>query len=114
MSGKWIMSVCGNVEKLEIETTAPSRLRGMLFADPDEVTRLLVPCKDIHTFGMAESIDVAFIAKDGCVLEVHRNVGSRRRIRRREAAMVAERFSRDGEWLKAGDRIRLGVWEEDR
>lgn len=111
MSGEWVMSVCGDVERLELETTARSRLRGMLFKDPDDITRLLVPCKDIHTFGMANPIDVAFIARDGRVLEVHRNLGSCRRLRRREAAMVAERFSRDGEWLRAGDSIRLGVME---
>lgn len=113
MSGKWVMSICGGVEKIEFETTARERLKGMLFADPDDITRLLVPCKDIHTFGMSDPIDIAFISKDGSVLEVHRNLGSRRRLRRREASMVAERFSREGEWLKAGDKIRLGVPEEE-
>lgn len=80
----------------------------MLFRDPDEVTRLLVPCCDVHTFGMRHPLDVAFIAKDGDVLEVHRNVGVRRRLRNRGASMVAERFSRDGDWLCAGDTVRLG------
>ena len=103
------MSICGDVECLELATTTAERLRGMLFRDPDHITRLLVPCRDIHTFGMHHPLDVAFISKDGRVLEVHRGVSSMRRIKRKEAAMVAERFSREGEWLRAGDRIRLGV-----
>ncbi len=103
------MDVSGDAEPIEMATSAGSRLRGMLFRDPDDITRLLVPCRDIHTFGMRYPLDIAFISKDGCVLEVHRNVEGRRRIKRKEASMVAERFSREGDWLKAGDVIRLGV-----
>lgn len=80
----------------------------MLFRDPDEVTRLLVPCRDIHTFGMRHPLDIAFIAKDGDVIEVHRSVGVRRRLKNMRASMVAERFSRDGDWLCVGDVIKLG------
>lgn len=105
---KWIMDVCGDVESLELATTAKERLRGMLFRDPDDVTRLLIPCHDIHTFGMRYPLDVAFISREGQVLEVHRNVATMRRIKRKDASLVAERFSRDGEWLKEGDVIRIG------
>ena len=103
------MEISGVAESIEVATDVSSRLRGMLFRDPDDITRILVPCHDIHTFGMKYPLDVAFISKDGSVLEVHRNVEGRRRIRRKEASMVAERFSRKGDWLKAGDVIRLGV-----
>lgn len=106
---KWLMDLSGSAESIEMATSAGSRLRGMLFRDPDDITRLLVPCHDIHTFGMRYPLDIAFISKDGNVLEVHRNVEGRKRIRRKEASMVAERFSRKGDWLKAGDVIRLGV-----
>lgn len=106
---EWLMDISGDVEPIEVATSASSRLRGMLFRDPDDITRLLVPCRDIHTFGMRYPLDVAFISKDGHVLEVHRNVEGRRRIKRKGAAMVAERFSKRGEWLQAGDVIRLGV-----
>ena len=105
---KWIMDVCGDVESLELATTAKERLRGMLFRDPDDVTRLLIPCHDIHTFGMRYPLDIAFISREGQVLEVHRNVATMRRIKRKDASLVAERFSRDGEWLKEGDVIRIG------
>ncbi len=110
---RWIMDVCGDVESLELATTAKERLRGMLFRDPDDVTRLLIPCHDVHTFGMRYPLDVAFISRDGHVLEVHRNVATMRRIRRKEASLVAERFSRDGEWLKEGDVIHIGSARRD-
>ncbi len=110
----WLMDISGEAQSLEMATSASSRLRGMLFRDPDDVTRLLVPCHDIHTFGMRYPLDVAFISKDGRVLEVYRNVEGRRRLRRKEASMVAERFSKQGDWLQAGDVIKLGVPASER
>lgn len=107
--GKWILDVSGDVETIEFATTIGKRMRGMLFRDPDEVTRVLVPCHDVHTFGMNYPLDIAFIDESGTVLEVHKNVGVRRRIRNSRAAMVAERFSKEGDWLNVGDTIRLGI-----
>lgn len=106
------MSLNGKIERFEIAASLSERMRGMLFRKPDEITRLLVPCHDIHTFGMHYPLDVAFISKDGDVLEVHRSVSARHRIKRKGASMVAERFSRKGDWLKTGDKIRLGVPHE--
>lgn len=108
-----MMDVSGEAEPIELASTATQRLRGMLFRDPDEVTRLLVPCRDIHTFGMRHPLDVAFVAKDGDVLEVHRAVGVRKRLKNRRASMVVERFSRSGDWLRVGDVIRLGAAQQD-
>ncbi len=106
------MSLNGEVQHFEISASTPERMRGMLFRKPDEITRLLVPCHDVHTFGMRHMLDIAFISKSGQVLEVHRNVKGKRRIKRKGASMVAERFSKEGDWLKAGDVIRLGVTYE--
>lgn len=110
---RWLMDVSGRAEPVELATTAAQRLRGMLFRDPDEVAMLLVPCRDIHTFGMQHSLDVAFVAKDGGVLEVHREVGVRKRLKNRRASMVVERFARTGDWLRVGDVIRLGAPGKD-
>ena len=66
-----------------------------------------------HTFGMRYPLDVAFISRDGCVLEVHRNVATMKRISHKEASLVAERFSRDGDWLKKGDVIHIGSAKRD-
>ncbi|WP_165252740.1 DUF192 domain-containing protein [Adlercreutzia sp. ZJ304] len=103
------MDVSGEAQPIELASTTTQRLRGMLFRDPDEVTRLLVPCHDVHTFGMRHPLDIAFITKDGGVLEVYRGVGVRKRLKNKHASMVAERFSRDGDWLCVGDVIKLGT-----
>lgn len=92
---------------IELLTSASERLRGLLFRRPDGVTRLLLPCNDVHTFGMRHPIDIAFADDRGRVLEVHRCVGARRRRRCRQAAMTAERFSRAEPWLEVGDVIGL-------
>lgn len=98
---------------IELLTSASERLRGLLFRSPDEVTRLLLPCNDVHTFGMRHPIDIAFADDRGRVLEVHRCVGARRRRRCRAAAMTAERFSQARPWFEVGDVIGLeGALEE--
>lgn len=107
----WFMDITGQVDKLEFASSVPQRLRGMLFRDPDDVTRILVPCRDVHTFGMRYPLDIAFISKDGYVLDVFRNVSSKQRLRNPKASIVAERFSKQGEWLKAGDVIKLGGYK---
>ena len=107
--GRWVMSLNGDVQRFELSTSVPERMRGMLFRKPDEVTRLLVPCHDIHTFGMRHELDIAFISKTGQVLEVHRKVAGKRRLKRKGASMVAERFSQEGDLLTAGALIVLGA-----
>lgn len=104
------MGIEKRIDACEVLSGVFERLRGLLARKPDDATRILVPCHDIHTFGMRHPIDIAFIGRDGTVLEVHRNVGRRRRIRRGDAAMVAERFAKEGEWLTQGDTIRTGAW----
>ena len=92
---------------IELLTSASERLRGLLFRRPDGVTRLLLPCNDVHTFGMRYPIDIAFADDRGRVLEVHRWVGARKRRRCRRASMVAERFSAGTPWFEVGDLIAM-------
>lgn len=99
----------GKTEQVEMHTSLSGRMQGLLFREPDSLLHLLVPCHDVHTFGMKHPLDIAFIAHDGHVLEVHRNVAARKRIKRKGAAMVAERFARSDSWLKAGDIVQVGV-----
>lgn len=87
--------------------SALDRLRGLLGRDSFAGALLLAPCNDIHTFGMKRAIDVAFIARDGTVVESHRNVGARRRLRCRLATATLERFSEPGSWFEQGDRVEL-------
>ena len=93
---------------LKIAVDVLSKLSGLRRECALEDELLLIPCKDIHTYGMREQIDVAFVSRDGLVLEVHRNVPSRRRIRCAQAYCTIERFSRVGSgWYKPGQKIRF-------
>lgn len=84
-----------------------SRLRGLLGRGRYPGALLLVPCNDVHTFGMRYDIDVAFLAPDGSVLESFRKVGACRRLRCGNAYATIERISTDSSWLERGDTIEL-------
>ena len=88
-------------------TRAHERLRGLLFREPDDKVRALVPCNAVHTVGMAHEIDIAFIDGAGTVLAAHRRVGKRRRLRCAGARMTLERFADERPWFTAGDRVSL-------
>lgn len=79
------------------------RVRGLKCAEDSDAHVVLVPCRDIHTFGMDAAIDVAFVGGDGIVLSVHREVSPGRRIRCAEARMVVERRAHAGRWFECGD-----------
>ena len=95
--------------RVEIACTMRSRLLGLYGRNAFDGVLLLVPCHDIHTFGMRRPIDVAFVASDGAVLEVHRNVAPNKRLRNRRAAATLERFSSEDSWYQPGDLIRQSL-----
>lgn len=73
---------------------------------------VLVPCRDIHTFGMRVPLDVAFVNEWGMVIEVHRRVLPSRRLRCPAARMTIERQAATGAWFQTGDVVfddRFGV-----
>lgn len=81
------------------------RMRGL--KDPTlraGTTVVLVPCRDVHTVGMVEAVDVAFVDKGGVVVGVHRSVPPGRRLRCIHAKMTIERASKPGKWYEIGDR----------
>ena len=85
-----------------------SRVRGLLGTKRSKGVVMLAPCNDVHTFGMAELIDIAFLDERGQVLESYRAVGPRRRIRCRKAVAVLERFSvNDPPWFSAGEHVEM-------
>ena len=85
-----------------------SRVRGLLGARPNEEVLLLMPCNDVHTVGMADPIDIAFVGEDGLVIESYRDVGPRRRLRCARAVGVLERFSTcEGPWFAVGERVGI-------
>ena len=79
------------------------RLRGMKGAREESSHVVLVPCCDIHTFGMKVPIDIAFIDARGTVIAVHRRVMPKKRIRNAAACLVVERFAHQGAWYECGD-----------
>lgn len=87
---------------VEVLDTFWSKLRGLLGKPPDCVTRVFKGCNSVHTFGMRQKIDVAFLSAEGQVLSVYRSVGARRVLRCKKAALVAERFSNSSDWLEKG------------
>lgn len=91
---------------LEIACTMRARLVGLLGRSRFDGVLLLVPCHDIHTFGMQRLLDVAFVAKDGTVVESRRGVPPRSRLGNAQAVATLERFASSDPWLVAGDRIQ--------
>ena len=93
--------------KVEVACSVKSRLRGLLGRDAFEGVLLLVPCNDVHTFGMRRAIDVAFISSDGVVLRSCRCVGAHRRLRCKAAYATLERIAAQAEWPDEGDCVNL-------
>lgn len=95
--------------------TLRSRLRGLLGKDVASGTLLIEPCSSIHTFGMRRPIDVAFVASDGTVLAVCRDLDPNRLLSCRGAVATFERFASEKPWPEAGDKLRhCVVWERER
>lgn len=89
--------------KLRILRRLPARLKGLMFTQPTHDIAMLVPCNDIHTFGMRYALDIAFIDRRGKVLRSFRNVGPGCRLRCSDAIAVLERaYSLDKQWFRPG------------
>ena len=91
-------------------TSLFARLRGLLRANPKDVegrVLMLAPCKDIHTFGMCENLDIAFIGSTGEVLSSFCKIKPSRRLRCRKASLVLERISSDEAWFEVGDKVGI-------
>lgn len=89
----------------EIACTMRSRLLGLFGRPGFKGVIMLVPCHDIHTFGMRRPLDVAFIAADGTVLEAHRKVEPCHRLKNNEAVATFERFASDASWFAPGEHM---------
>ena len=78
------------------------RLRGLEFRKTDDLNYLFKNCNSIHTFGMKEPIDVAFVGADGEVLSVSRSVQAGKVLRNRNAKFTIERFASEKPWVEVG------------
>lgn len=99
-------SISSRRKSLTILTGMFERMRGL--KNPGlrpETTVVLVPCCDVHTVGMSEAIDVAFVDEEGIIVGVHRSVSPGRRLRCARAKLTIERMARLGKWYEIGDSV---------
>lgn len=95
----------GSGRGVRVLSRIAERLRGLRGLDGEDACAVLVPCCDIHTFGMSGPIDAAFVDAAGSVVAVHRRIMPGRRIRHANARMVVERPYQTGKWLECGDGL---------
>ncbi|MDO4442827.1 MAG: DUF192 domain-containing protein [Slackia sp.] len=100
------MSAMGD-ERTPVLTGMFERLRGLkgFAADDAGAYVVLVPCCDVHTFGMRFSLDIAFVDASGMVVEVYRRVPPSRRIRCAKARLTLERKASSGAWFEKGESV---------
>ena len=77
--------------RVMLATRLSSRLRGLLFSPASNDLMVLLPCRDVHTFGMQYAIDIAFLDANGEVIRAVRDVVPNRRLRQPDAVAVVER-----------------------
>ena len=98
--------------KLRLAGTVMERLLGLLRKDAciDGEVLLLLPCNSVHSFGMKESIDLAFIDRQGKVLKAVVAMPPGRLCSCGGAYGTLERrSSADGPWFTVGDYIKLSI-----
>lgn len=84
-----------------------ARLRGLLGTDADADPVALVGCHAIHTYGMRYRIDVAFVEREGYVLDAWCSLPPGRLLSCKGAWATLERPHSRGRWLAQGERVRL-------
>ena len=92
---------------VEVACSLPARMRGLLGRKEFPGILVLVPCDDVHTFGMKRAIDIAFVDPDGIVLRSYGNVGPSCRLRCKGAYATLERMTQDADWPEAGEKVDL-------
>jgi uncharacterized membrane protein (UPF0127 family) len=97
--------------QFEFALSIGARMKGLLdpvVCEQGEVL-VLLPCGSIHTFGMTEAIDVAFVGKQGYVLDAVKELPPRRLLSCQKAVCVLERRSAlsDDAWFEPGDILEL-------
>lgn len=94
---------------LVVATRFWDRVSGFLIKRPHKCILLISPCKSIHTFGMRENLDVAFIDREGLVVRSDQGVSPRKVLYCRGAHSVLERHASDSTWYSKGERVMVHV-----
>ena len=96
------------VQPLVFAVSLCARLIGLLSSRvcPQGEVLVLVPCKSIHTFGMREALDVAFVDGAARVVASYRDLPPSRIRKHPEAKLVLERRASPKEpWFEAEHTI---------
>ena len=95
--------------KVVLATSLWERLTGLLVRSrcANGEALMLAPCKSVHSFGMQDALDVAFVDKEGRIVASERNVQPSRVCSHPKAAAVLERRSRSASayWPLEGERL---------
>jgi len=98
--------------RLRIASTLWERLRGIRKGPRlcDGELLMLIPCQSIHSFGLKEPIDVAFIDNCGQVLKSVSALPPNRVVNCRKAKATLERFTNGGStWLSVGSQLSIDL-----
>lgn len=101
--------------EVRIATGFLERACGLMRKGADGGELLIVPCHDVHTFGLKRPIDVAFLDRRGIVVKAGRDVPPCSRMRCRTACAVVERWAREeGGWYEVGQQVGLSGLQRER
>ena len=107
--------------RLCLAATFRDRLMGLFSRRSSDGVLLIAPCHAVHTFGMGYAIDIAFISREGRVLESYANVlpwrlrkcsGTYAVLERRASGKDSSESSGEDRvvvWFKKGDEVELCV-----
>ncbi len=88
------------------------RLMGLFSRRSSAEILLIAPCHSVHTFGMGYAIDVAFVGREGRVLESYKNVPPWRLKKHPGAYAVLERRALEKDLSESSDEDRAVGWFE--
>jgi len=115
----WNVSRRGFVaDQVRLANTRWTRLRGML-GRPEPAPgegMLLAPCQSVHMYWMKYSLDVVFLAPNGCVVEAYHGLAPSKRSRwHRDAdrALELRAGTLASSGTQIGDQLELRIVERD-
>ncbi len=115
----WNASRSGFVaDQVRLANTRWTRLRGML-GRPEPAPgegMLLAPCQSVHMYWMKYSLDVVFLAPNGCVVEAYHGLAPSKRSRwHRDAdrALELRAGTLASSGTQIGDQLELHIVERD-
>jgi uncharacterized membrane protein (UPF0127 family) len=93
----------------EVADTRARRRRGLLGCDSIDGALVLTPARAVHTIGMRFDLDVAYLDREGTVLDCHRMRRHRIGLPRVRARSVVEAQAGSfGRWrLRPGDQLEV-------